>query len=101
MLIIGEVVRGTVTRAEVYRLYLSCQGHEALVLIPHPPSERSKGTGSSSACRRTWPSAWSRRGVSTPGWRGARWRHRNARAMAALICCRHTDQWDLFWGQAA
>jgi hypothetical protein len=29
--------------------------------------------------------------------RGARWRHKNARAMAALICCRHTDQWDLFW----
>jgi hypothetical protein len=29
--------------------------------------------------------------------RGARWRHKNARVMAALICCRHTDQWDLFW----
>jgi hypothetical protein len=33
--------------------------------------------------------------------RGARWRHKNARAMAALICCRHTDQWDLFWSRAA
>ncbi|WP_435011326.1 hypothetical protein P12x_002633 [Tundrisphaera lichenicola] len=33
--------------------------------------------------------------------RGARWRHKNARAMAALICCRHTDQWDLFWKWAA
>lgn len=33
--------------------------------------------------------------------RGARWRHKNARAMAALICCRHTEQWDLFWSRAA
>jgi hypothetical protein len=33
--------------------------------------------------------------------RGARWRHKNARSMAALVCCRHTDQWDLFWGRAA
>jgi hypothetical protein len=33
--------------------------------------------------------------------RGARWRHKNARAMAALICCHQTDQWDLFWGRAA
>ena len=33
--------------------------------------------------------------------RGARWRHKNARSMAALICCRQTDQWDLYWGQAA
>jgi hypothetical protein len=33
--------------------------------------------------------------------RGARWRHNNARAMAALICCRHTAQWELFWHQAA
>jgi hypothetical protein len=33
--------------------------------------------------------------------RGARWRHENVRAMAALICCRHTDQWNLFWGRAA
>jgi ribosomal protein S1 len=31
---IGEVVRGTVTRAEVYGLYLSFRGHETLVLIP-------------------------------------------------------------------
>ena len=29
--------------------------------------------------------------------RGARWRHRNARAMAAPIRRRQTDQWDLFW----
>jgi hypothetical protein len=33
--------------------------------------------------------------------RGARWHHKNARAMAALICCRQTDQWDLFWKRAA
>jgi hypothetical protein len=33
--------------------------------------------------------------------RGARWRHKSARAMAALICCRHTDQRDRFWGRAA
>ena len=33
--------------------------------------------------------------------RGARWRHKNARAMAALICCRNTDQWSLFWSRAA
>ena len=33
--------------------------------------------------------------------RGARWRHKNARAMAALICCHQTDQWDLFWRRAA
>ena len=33
--------------------------------------------------------------------RGARWRHKNARAMAALICCRHTDQWELFWSRVA
>ena len=33
--------------------------------------------------------------------RGARWRHKNARAMAALICCRHTHQWSLFWSRAA
>jgi len=33
--------------------------------------------------------------------RGARWRHKNARAMAALICCRQTEQWDLFWRRAA
>src|SRR4051812_44224641 len=31
---IGDVVRGTVVRAEVYGLYLSCRGHEILVLIP-------------------------------------------------------------------
>lgn len=33
--------------------------------------------------------------------RGARWQHKNARAMAALVCCRHTAQWDLFWSRAA
>jgi hypothetical protein len=33
--------------------------------------------------------------------RGARWRHKNARSMAALICCRQTGQWDLFWSRAA
>jgi len=33
--------------------------------------------------------------------RGARWRHKNARAMAALICCRQTDQWSLFWSRSA
>lgn len=33
--------------------------------------------------------------------RGARWCHKNARSMAALICCRQTNQWDLFWNQAA
>ena len=33
--------------------------------------------------------------------RGARWRHKNVRAMAALICCRQTDQWELFWKRAA
>ena len=33
--------------------------------------------------------------------RGARWRHKNVRAMAALICCRHSGQWDLFWSRAA
>lgn len=33
--------------------------------------------------------------------RGAWWRHKNARAMAAQICCRQTDQWDLFWKRAA
>lgn len=33
--------------------------------------------------------------------RGARWKQKNARAMAALICCRHTDQWELFWNRTA
>jgi hypothetical protein len=33
--------------------------------------------------------------------RGARWRHKNARAMAALVCCRQTEQWSLFWSRAA
>ena len=26
---------------------------------------------------------------------------KNARAMAALICCCHTDRWEPFWGRAA
>lgn len=33
--------------------------------------------------------------------RGARWRHKNVRPMAALVCCRHTIQWDLFWSRPA
>ena len=33
--------------------------------------------------------------------RGARWRHKNARSMAALICCRQTNQWELFWSRVA
>ena len=31
--------------------------------------------------------------------RGARWRQKNVRAMAALICARQTEQWGMFWGQ--
>jgi len=33
--------------------------------------------------------------------RGARRRHKNARAMDALVCCRQTDQWALFWKRTA
>ena len=33
--------------------------------------------------------------------RGARWRHKNVRSMAALICCRQTNQWERFWDRAA
>lgn len=33
--------------------------------------------------------------------RGARWRHKNVRVMAAVVCCRQTEQWDRFWAQAA
>jgi hypothetical protein len=33
--------------------------------------------------------------------RGARWKHTNARSMAALICCRQTHQWELYWNRAA
>lgn len=33
--------------------------------------------------------------------RGASWRHKNARSMAALVCCRQTAQWELFWSRAA
>jgi hypothetical protein len=32
---------------------------------------------------------------------GGRWRHKHARSMAALICCRHSDQWPQFWSRAA
>ena len=34
MLKTGEIVRGTVTRTEVYGIYLSSRSHEILVLIP-------------------------------------------------------------------
>ena len=34
MMTIGEVVRAAVTRAEVYGLYLACDGQDLLVLIP-------------------------------------------------------------------
>jgi hypothetical protein len=33
--------------------------------------------------------------------RGARWRHKNARIMAALICIRHTQQWSSYWDNTA
>jgi hypothetical protein len=33
--------------------------------------------------------------------RGARWKHKNARVMAALICVRHTAQWSSYWDNAA
>jgi hypothetical protein len=33
--------------------------------------------------------------------RGARWKHKNVRSMAALICCRQTLQWELFWNRVA
>ena len=33
--------------------------------------------------------------------RGARWRHKNVRVMAALVCVRQGPEWDRFWNQAA
>jgi hypothetical protein len=33
--------------------------------------------------------------------RGARWKHKNARVMAALICVRNTPQWSNYWDKAA
>jgi hypothetical protein len=33
--------------------------------------------------------------------RGARWRHKNARVMAALVASRNTHQWVAFWQSAA
>ena len=33
--------------------------------------------------------------------RGARWKHRNARAMAALVCLSQSHQWGGFWQNAA
>jgi hypothetical protein len=32
--------------------------------------------------------------------RGARWKHKNARAMAALVCVRHGQEWSSFWKAA-
>ncbi len=32
--------------------------------------------------------------------RGARWRHKNARAWAALVCVRNGEEWSKFWNQA-
>lgn len=33
--------------------------------------------------------------------RGARWRIRNAQAMASLVCVRHSSQWEAYWALAA
>jgi hypothetical protein len=33
--------------------------------------------------------------------RGARWRKTNVRGMAALVCVRHTGQWNAYWRTAA
>lgn len=33
--------------------------------------------------------------------RGARWRKKNVRAMASLVCVRHSPQWDAYWATAA
>lgn len=33
--------------------------------------------------------------------RGARWRHKHARTMAALVCVRHSQAWTEFWTAAA
>ena len=33
--------------------------------------------------------------------RGARWRMKNVRSMASLVCVRHSVQWEPYWTQAA
>jgi hypothetical protein len=33
--------------------------------------------------------------------RGARWKKKNVRAMASLVCVRHSVQWDAYWATAA
>ncbi len=33
--------------------------------------------------------------------RGARWKHKNARAMAALVCARNGQEWSAYWSNAA
>lgn len=33
--------------------------------------------------------------------RGARWCKRNVRAMASLVCVRHSSQWEAYWAVAA
>jgi hypothetical protein len=33
--------------------------------------------------------------------RGARWRKRNVKRMMALVCVRNSDQWEVYWNQAA
>ena len=33
--------------------------------------------------------------------RGARWNRKNVRAMASLVCVRHTVQWQSYWSSAA
>ena len=33
--------------------------------------------------------------------RGARWKHKNARAMAALVCARNGQEWSSYWNSAA
>jgi catechol 2,3-dioxygenase-like lactoylglutathione lyase family enzyme len=33
--------------------------------------------------------------------RGARWKHKNARAMAALVCARNGEEWSGYWRNAA
>lgn len=32
--------------------------------------------------------------------RGARWKHQNVRAMAALVCVRNGEEWSSFWKAA-
>jgi hypothetical protein len=33
--------------------------------------------------------------------RGARWKKKNVPSMTALVCVRHSDQWEAYWSQAA